>query len=92
MLETLDDDSIRRKLRELDAEIDKIEQKPPNKRRDWRKNNRKIWREKGKPGSWVMPLVWLFFGAQIVTIAFRLVVASGILKFVDDFPQWLCNS
>jgi hypothetical protein len=62
MLEALDDNSIRQGLRELAAEVDKID-----KRRQ--SENRMIWRKKGKPGSWVMPLLWLFFLAQLVAIA-----------------------
>lgn len=72
LLETLDDDSIRRGLRELAAEVEKIEKRPSENRKIWRKKNRQIWREKGKPGTWIVPLLWVFFAGQQVVIAYRL--------------------
>lgn len=71
LLEALDDDSIRKGLRELDAEVNRMMKKPFEDRKVWRKENRKIWLEKGKPGAWIMPLLWLFFLAQLMAIVFR---------------------
>jgi hypothetical protein len=88
MVEVTDDGSIRMGLRELDVEVARIETRPPKKhQKAWRKDNRRIWWKKGKPGSWLVLLLWLFFIAQLIAIVYRVGGGNGPASSPTPLPR-----